>query len=217
MNMDRTKRVGLIFGLAIAALARCGFADAAEPLYTNDFSQAKPGEIPQDFLVMDGQFEVKEADGERFLELPGAPLENFGVLFGPSRKGNVRVQARIHSAGKGRRFPVFGVSVGGVSGYRLLVAPAKKMLELWRGESLVSSAPFAWTSGRWTSLVLEVRKSSATWDVAAKGWEGADEPKDWSLKFQDNTEPVAGRAGVWGQPFAGTPIRFDDLKVFAIE
>jgi hypothetical protein len=25
--------------------------------------------------------------------------------------------------------------------------------------------------------------------------------------------PLAGRAGLWGSPYAGTPIRFDDLVV----
>jgi hypothetical protein len=27
----------------------------------------------------------------------------------------------------------------------------------------------------------------------------------------------AGKAGVWGMPFSGTPIRFDDLKVTRLE
>jgi hypothetical protein len=31
--------------------------------------------------------------------------------------------------------------------------------------------------------------------------------------FLDKTEAPAGRPSIWGNPFAGTPIRYDDLKV----
>jgi hypothetical protein len=63
--------------------------------------------------------------GNRALELPGNPLEDFGALFGPVESDSVAVRARIHSERSKRLVPRFGVGLNGVAGYRLLVAPAK--------------------------------------------------------------------------------------------
>src|ERR1041385_8725194 len=108
-------------------------ADAA-PLYQNDFEKATPGTVPDDMLVLDGAFAVTNApDGNKVLELPGSPLETYGLLFGPTGQNGFSVQARILSTGKGRRFPVFGVGLNGVAGYRLRISPGKKALEISKG------------------------------------------------------------------------------------
>jgi hypothetical protein len=190
-------------------------APPGRPVYTNDFTTAEIGKVPEDFLVLDGQFVVAGEGTEKYLELPGSPLETFGVLFGPSEKGQVAVAARIYATSKGRRFPTFGVSVGGMSGYRVLIAPAKKTVELAKGDGVVASAPFEWTSGQWARflLVLQPGKTGG-WLAQAKVWmEAQTEPADWTVTAEDKSEPVAGRCGIWGQPFSGTPIRFDDLRV----
>src|SRR6185503_18856274 len=101
----------LFYGLVAAS-----GADAAKPLYENNFEKADVGSVPQDFLVLEGAFTVKEESGNKFLELPGAPLETFGVLFGPTEKDGVEVSARIQGTGKGRRFPTFGVGPNGAGG-----------------------------------------------------------------------------------------------------
>jgi len=202
-----------IGGLAgvIVALGVLG----AESLYESNFEKVEPGKVPDDFLVLDGAFSVKEENGNKFLELPGAPLDTFGVLFGPTEKDGVSVGARIFGTGQGRRFPAFAVSLNGVGGYRLQVSPAKKLLELYKGEDVKTTVPFEWTSAKWTFLKLQVRKAKeGEWKVEGKAWqEGADEPKSWTISLSENEEPFAGRAAVWGNPFSGTPIRFDDLKV----
>ena len=40
--------------------------------------------MPEDLLVLEGAFVVKAEGGNHFLELPGAPLDTFGLLFGPT-------------------------------------------------------------------------------------------------------------------------------------
>src|SRR3954465_3377643 len=71
----------LVLGLALLAAAPAGDA----PLYSNDFSKLQPGKLPDDqFLVLAGELAVKDVDGDRLLELPGTPLNSFGVLFGPT-------------------------------------------------------------------------------------------------------------------------------------
>jgi hypothetical protein len=52
--------------------------------------------------------------------------------------------------------------------------------------------------------------------VEGKAWAaGTPEPAAWNITFETKEEPSSGRAGIWGSPFAGTPIRFDDLDVSA--
>jgi hypothetical protein len=190
-------------------------AQAAKPLFDEAFSSTKLGEVPESFMVLDGQFAVREEEGNRFLELPGAPLESFGVLFGPNESEGVEVTARILSTKSGRKFPTFAVGLNGVGGYKVRVAPAKNALELVKGDDVKASVPFKWTSGQWTVFRLSVRKSGAGVRILAKAWQGADEPKEAQLQHDESEKLPPGKAGVWGMPFSGTPIRFDDLKITA--
>lgn len=188
---------------------------AAVPVYENNFTVAAADKVPEDMLVLDGAFGVKEEGGNKFLELPGAPLETFGVLFGPAEATGLNVTARIHGAGKGRRFPTFGIGLNGVGGYRLQVSPAKKLIELYKGDDVVASTPFLWASDSWTMLRLQSRKvKDGEFKIEGKAWKQGDaEPKDWLIVHTDMAETPAGRPSLWGNPYAGTPIRYDDLKV----
>ena len=186
----------------------------AEVLYTNDFQKADLNSVPDDLMVIEGQFTVKEKDGNKFLELPGAPLDSFSFLFGPRESTNIAVQARIFATSKGRRFTVFDVGLGGLGGYKLRVAPAKKQIELYRGDTLKTSAPLQWTTGKWTSLKLQIEKSDAGFTISGKLWqEGAEEPKEPSITFSDSEAPPRERASVGAMPYSGDPVLFDDLIV----
>lgn len=201
----------------MAGRAGMAAAEEARPLYENNFEKAAVGSVPEDFMVLDGGFSVKEAEGNKFLELPGAPLDTFGVLFGPTEKADVAVSARIKGTNKGRRYPTFGVGLNGQGGYKLRVSPGKKALEIYKGDEVVASAPYDWKSGEWTLLRLKVAKSGATWKVDGKAWlQGATEPPQPTVSFEEKEEPVAGRASLWGSPYSTTPIEFDDLKVVAV-
>lgn len=188
---------------------------AAPPEFAEDFSKLPAGKLPDTFLVLDGVFVVREAGAERFLELPGAPLETFGVMFGPARKENWSARARFYGTNQGRRFPVFALSLNGVAGYRLQLAPAKKALEIVKGDEVRASTPLGWESGTWMTLRVQVRKAGSDgWVVEGKAWkDGTPEPASWMVTWSESEEPVSGRATVWGKPFSGTPIRFDDLEV----
>src|SRR5258706_14112379 len=74
MNMKTRIIVGcavLSFGLAVFGQPKI--------LYQNDFEKAEVGQVPSDFLVLDGGFVVKEENGNKLLELPGTPLDSFAV------------------------------------------------------------------------------------------------------------------------------------------
>ena len=47
--------------------------------------------------------------------------------------------------------------------------------------------------------------------------EGENEPNEPVIGHTLKEAPSAGRAAVFGLPYAGTPIRFDDLKVTKLE
>ncbi|MSU35233.1 MAG: hypothetical protein EXS36_08980 [Pedosphaera sp.] len=204
--------------ILLAAAVLCATARAeTKPLFSQDFSKVSGTEVPDEFLVLDGQFAVKEEGGNRFLELPGSPLDTFGVMFGPNESAGVRVGARIFAMKQGRKFPTFEVGLGGVGGFKLRIAPAKKLVELLKGDDVRATAPFEWKTGEWTNLRLQVRMISDGLKIEGRAWQEGDEPREWLITATEKGKGPGGKAGVWGMPFAGTPIRFDDLTVTAVE
>jgi len=197
----------------IAIPARGQDKPAAPSVYKNDFEKVAVDSVPEDMLVLDGAFAVKELNGNKVLELPGAPLETFGVLFGSNAKENAFASARILATGKGRRFPTFGIGLYGVSGFKLRVAPAKKAIELYRGDAVRASVPYDWQSGKWSYLKLETRAvKEGVWEVTGKVWqEGGKEPEKGQIVWEEKEAPSNGRAMITASPFSGTPIQFDDL------
>jgi len=185
----------------------------AKILYENNFEKSAVGQVPEEFLVLDGNFAVQESDGNKYLELPGAPLDTFGVLFGPTTNAGVCLSARIYGTGKGRRYPQFGLGLDGQNGYKLMVSPAKDAVEIYKGDDSVASVPFHWKTGTWTMCKLRIRQTDGpAWKIEGKVWPQTEaEPKEWTITLEEKTEPHPGRPSVWGSPISGTPIRFDDL------
>ncbi len=182
-------------------------------IYGNDFEAAEIGRAPADFMVMSGTFAVKEEGGSKFLELPGSPLDAYGLLFGPTQPDGVSASGRFFATRQGRKFPVFGISLNGVGGYRLQVSPGKKALEFYKGDEAKNSVPFEWMSGTWTKLRIQMRRTAGgVLVVEGKAWAAdAAEPAAWLISVEEKEGVPPGRAGVWGSPYSGTPLRFDDL------
>lgn len=203
--------VAVIFSLA-SALSCVG--QTSPPIYQNNFESAEVDSVPDDFIVLDGGFTVKEDQGNKFLELPGAPVDSFGVLFGPVATNAITATARAFGTSTGRRYPTFALGLNGAGGYRIQVSPGKRALELIRGDSVKASVPYNWKSGKWTRLKLHVQKSGDSWRIAGKAWpEGEEEPADWLITADETQALSPGRASVYGSPLSGTRIRFDDLVV----
>ena len=199
----------LAFGLAAFT------ALAAEPLYKNNFEKTQIGEVPDDFLVLDGDFAVMQGNANKYLELPGAPLDAFGFMFGPSARHGNEISARMFGTKKGRRYPVFGVALNGVNGYRLQVAPAKRAIELLKGSAVVAKVPFRWGGGEWLRLALRVEQTGAAeWTVSGRVWaDGKKAPAKPTITHKEAKEPRNGKPSIWGSPYSGTPIRYDDIVV----
>lgn len=210
MHVMRLRNIAWIMASALASLAAQSQEAAS---YENDFSKAELKSIPSEFLVLDGAFEVVEDSGNKLLELPGAPLDTFGFLFGPATKESATASARFFGTSQGRRAPTFTLGVNGIGGYKIRVAPAKKALELLRGDEVKSTVPLNWISGKWTHLHLAVSQSGGKSVVQGKCWlEGAEQPKEPTISWTDDQAPPSGRVLIQASPYSGTPIRFDDLK-----
>lgn len=212
--MKRTALLLFAFLALVAAAAPAGDA----PLYSNDFAKLAPGKLPEDqFLALAGEFTVKDVDGNRLVELAGTPLDSLGMLFGPTPDAPTgTVSARIWGATTGKRFPEFGVGANDAGGYKLWVMPRQKLVSIRKGDETVATAPYdAWKDQTWTRLTLQVGKASGdAWVVRGKVWAaGTAEPTDWTVSYDEKAEPTPGRASVWGNPYSGQPIRFDDLAV----
>jgi len=210
-NMIRIKQTASALVIGLTALT----THAAEPLYQTNFEKTELGEVPNDFLVLDGDFAVKQEGGNKYLELPGAPLDSFGFMFGPSARHGNEISARMFGTKKGRRYPVFGVALNGVNGYRLQVAPAKRAIELLKGSTVVAKVPFRWGGGEWLRLSLQVHQTGdAEWTISGRVWaDGKKAPAKPTITHKEAKAPRNGKPSIWGSPYSGTPIRYDDIVV----
>lgn len=196
------------------ALALAATAGAAEQvIFEQNFNQLPAGPMPKEFLALAGEFAVGVEGQEHFLELPGSPLDTFGALFGPSNGDPGSLEARFYGTKQGRKFPTFGLSLRGAGGYRLQVSPGKGQLEIYKGDEPLVGVSYAWQSGTWTWLRLSFVKKESGWTLEGRAWsDGGTLPAEPLVRWEVAGEGTPGRAALWGSPYAGTPIRFDDIR-----
>jgi hypothetical protein len=187
--------------------------------YFNDFEHAAKGKPGDEFTILAGDFVIREEAGNSFLELPGNPLDTFGLLFGPGDSATLDVSARIWADATGKRTPEFGIGSNDTGGYKLWLWPARGTIELRKADDAHASKPFAWKPATWLRLRLRCRQTGPKlWHIEGKAWpDGTPEPADWLLSFDDSEEPSPGKASIWGVPFSGKPIRFDDLSAAPVK
>lgn len=200
------------FTLMLLAGAAC-----AEDLKTFEFNADawSEGDVPKEVFVVDGTIKIAARNGNKAIMIDPSPITDATAQLGDSSNGSASIEARVFASKKGRSYPRFGISVHGMNGYRLIANLSKKQVELIKGDAVVKSAPFDWTTETWTKLRLEVKKTSDTeWSITGKVWPAdAAEPKDAAIQHTDTAMKGQGKCAIWGTPFAETPIYFDDVKV----
>jgi hypothetical protein len=105
--------------------------------------------------------------------------------------------------------------VHGQSGYRLVVFPASKVIQLTKQDEVIKSVPFTWKSEAWVKLRLEAKQiTEGKWEVTGKVWhEEEAEPTEAQFQLEDTTLKGQGKCSIWGTTFSNTPIYFDDVKI----
>jgi len=189
----------------------------APSTYHQDFQKSADGSMPQQLLVMNGAFAVRSEGDNKFLQLPGEPLDTFGFMLGADETNSI--QCSIRAASTGKRFPEFGVGLAGPAGYRLWLMPAVGEVQILKGDNVKAAKPYEWKSGTWLILRLQLTKQNNKAILQGKIWpRGAAEPNDWTINFEDpqTPKPPKGRASVWGIPYSGTPIDFDDISITVV-
>jgi len=187
-------------------------------IFSNDFEEPKPGRVPGNYFVLDGDFEIMAHEGEdagQALKLLPSQLVEASIQFGSSIEGSGSVKVRAMAEKRGRSYPRFGVGMHGLKGFRLRIAPAAKKLELVRDQVVIQSVPFDWTSGIWYFIELSVAENNNSWTITGRAWsESEDRPEDGQIDhiFVDE-KAFKGKASITGTPYAGLPIYFDDLEI----
>lgn len=179
-----------------------------------DFSSMAAGEVPDALMVVDGAFEIAELSGNKCLQLNAEPLVDAGVLLGRSLKNGGSVKAKIRATSRKRSFPKFGIGIGGTSGYRLLLIPAQKQIEVIRDGENLATAPAAWKSGAWFWMEFSsVPAAGGKSTLEGRIWEDGQPRPEKPLVTLAAEAPPAGKCSVWGAPYAGTPVQFDDIEI----
>ncbi|MBL9129811.1 MAG: hypothetical protein JNG86_01335, partial [Verrucomicrobiaceae bacterium] len=176
----------------------------------------KEGEPPAEVFVVDGKVQIAAKDGNKALVIePGTELVDGSAQLAVSAAGNASVQARVFASKQGRSTPRFGISVHGMSGYRLYVNPAKKQLELVKADQTVATVPFTWKSDAWLTMKLEAKKAAGdAWSITGSVWaDGEAAPAAPQIKHEDKGLKGQGKCAVWATPFSGKPVFFDDIAI----
>jgi hypothetical protein len=173
------------------------------------------GEPPKEVFVVDGTLKIASHEGNKAIVVDPAPITDASAQLAISAAGNASIEARIFATKRGRSTPRFGVSVHGMSGYRLLVNPAKKALEIVKNDQTIVTVPFTWTAGAWLKVKLEAKKGEGdAWSIIGKAWAAdAVEPAEALIKHDDKGLKGQGKCAIWATPFSGEPVFFDDIRI----
>ena len=207
-----------LVGWFLSISVRADEATVPDP-FELDLTEVELGAEPDGLFVVDGEFVAAEGAGGKVLELNAEPLAEGLVLLGDSLRGGGAIRARVEAAKRGRSYPRFGVGLHGISGYRLRVVPARKMLEIVADEEVVAEAAFAWNGEVATWLKLRVFSGGeGKWNVKGWAWsEGDEEPEEALLSVDFEKDRLSGKGVLSGTPYAGLPIYYDKVTIVAEE
>ena len=186
--------------------------------YSEDFSNIEIGEEPENIFILDGEYTVQKGQsGQKILRLPGAPMGDFGLLFGPREKEkNLELSFSFFTSKKGRRMPSIAASIGGIRGYRLRLSPAAKKIVLFKDDTVLKEIPFLWKGDQWWNVRFQAiaANSKQSTTLQFNVWPRQEkEPEDWQLSEEFTLEYTGGKCALWGFPYSSTPICFDDIKI----
>jgi outer membrane protein assembly factor BamB len=202
--------------------------------YTADFSKVPVNRTPGGWVGAQGKYLVKELDGKKVLMKNNTIASllvakaNTYITMPDAGAGDYTIQADVRgSLKKGQYLPDMGLincrytfllsgigQKGGVG--------QKLSLQSWDAVPRIDqTVDFAWKPDTWYTLKLSVEQTGGKAQLKGKVWErGKDEPKDWTVTFEDPTPNGAGSPGLHGYSTdvngptdPGSEIYYDNVKV----
>ena len=188
--------------------------------FSEDFSKVETGSEPENLFILDGAYMVQvDQNDQKSLTLPGSPMGDFGLLFGPRiREKGLELQFSFFSRKKGRRMPSIAAGIGGVRGFRFRLNPAARNLVLTFDDQTLKEIPFSWIGDQWWSVRFQItpEDSDQSTFVQYKLWPKQEaEPDTWLVSEKFSIQYKGGKCALWGFPYASTPILFDDLTILS--
>ena len=188
--------------------------------FSEDFSKVETGSEAVSLFILDGAYSVQaDKRNNKILTLPGTPMGDFGLLFGPRiREKGLELRFSFFSTNKGRRMPSIAAGIGGIRGLQLRLNPAARNLILLHDETNLKKVPFLWVDDQWWQVRLQMTPvdSSNSTIVKFKLWPNKEnEPKKWLVSEKFDIKYKGGKCALWGFPYASTPIAFDNLLILS--
>ena len=185
--------------------------------FSEDFTGVDVDAEPESIFILDGEYTVQEDGNNKCLSLPGSPMGDFGLLFGPrEREKPLELSFSFYASKKGRRMPSIAASIGGVRGYKLRLNPAARNLVLSMDETVFKEVPFSWKGEQWWKVRFQAftGDTNQTTRLQCKLWpKEQNEPTEWFISEEFDIEYRGGKCALWGFPYSSTPILFDDLVI----
>jgi len=185
-------------------------------VFKENFSSLELRSEPENLFILDGAYAVSQEENDKRLTLPGSPVGDFGLLFGPRvREKSLSLSFSFLASKKGRRVPALAAGLGGVRSYRFRLNAATREILLFRQDVEIGKVAYQWESGAWTQVRFQALPGDGEKTrIRLKLWKrGEDEPDEWLLDQVDPNGFAGGKCALWAYPYAGTPIHFDDLKI----
>jgi outer membrane protein assembly factor BamB len=199
----------------------------APPLsYSQDFEKVPENRTPGGWVAAQGKFAVKDLAGTGKVLAKNNTVPNILVaramtfITNPD-SSDYTITVDVMGRKKKDDVPEIGIIN---SRYTLEIEGATQSLHLQSWDALPrikKSVPLAWKPDVWYTMKLCVVPQGDKTLIQGKIWErGKDEPKDWSVTFEDPCPNKIGSAGLYG--FAtgvegpkepGTEIYYDNVKV----
>ncbi len=184
--------------------------------YQEPFTEVREGDLPEDFFILDGHFEVIKMEGNKCLKLIGKPVGEHGFLYGPRLStDSFEISFSCLGAVKSRRHNVFAGSLGGIRGYIFRINPVSEKLSLYYDEAKISDVSLsAWTSNDWMSVNLRITGDSkkSKCDILVSKQDDLDQKEiKAELLFEDKIKH--GRFALWGFAYAEQDIYWDNLVI----
>jgi outer membrane protein assembly factor BamB len=195
--------------------------------YSQDFEKVPDNRTPGGWINAQGKYLVKDLPGAGKVLMknntnaaPPVARSNAYITL-PSAK-DYTIVADVMGRKKGNDLPDMGVVN---SRYTLQLGGQYQQLRLLAWDALPridKSIAFPWKPDVWYTMkfTVEPAKDGSKATIKGKAWErGQEEPKDWSVTFEDPSPYTEGSAGLYGyatgieETVPGTEIYYDNVKI----